>query len=108
MKKNIISLISFILLFVPLSALAQIALPNPLNTSSFQELIEKITYYISSVVGGLAVIVFIWAGILFLTSGGSETQLSKAKKALFYAAIGLAIALAASGLIVTIKYVIRG
>ena len=107
MKNKIIFLLaSVVVLSLATSSLAQVTLPNPLSTDSFQELIYRIIYYISSIVGGLAIIVFIWAGILFLTSGGSEAQLSRAKKALLYAAIGLAIALAASGLIATIKYII--
>lgn len=108
MKRGLIFLITLIILFGLANPVLALLLPNPLSAYTFQELITKIVNYIATVVGGLAVIVFIWAGILFLTSGGNETQLSKAKKALFYAAIGLAIALAASGLIYTVRFIIGG
>ncbi len=84
-------------------------LPNPLgNVGDFPTLINNIVIYVSGVIGGLAVIMFVWAGILFLTSAGNEGQLTKARKALLYAVIGLAIALVGGGLITFIKNIIGG
>ncbi len=90
-----------------------ITIPNPLCLSGssgcindFPTLIKQITKYISGIVGSLAVIIFIWAGILFVTSAGNEAQLTKAKKALLYGVIGAGIALAGAGLVAVINAVL--
>ncbi len=90
-----------------------VSIPNPLClpgsatcVNDFPTLIKDITAYISGVIGSLAVIIFIWAGILFVTSSGNEAQLGKAKKALLYAVVGSAIALAGAGLVAVIQAVI--
>ena len=106
MKKNlafIILFISFLNLASPV--LAQISLPNPLClgggscANNFTDLISNIATYISGIVASLAVIMFIWAGILYLTSGANPGNVQKANKTVLYATIGLAIALAGAGLI---------
>lgn len=108
MKKIIIPFIAYCLLFIPLSASAQIILPNPLKFTTFTQIIESIAFFISGVVGSLAVLMFIWAGILFLTSAGNETQLGKAKKTLLYAVAGLAIAILGAALIALIRWILGG
>jgi len=102
-----IFLIFFINFFIrPKTSLAQIILPNPTRAENFTELITTVTNYISGIVGGLAVIMFIWAGILYLTSRGDPGQLQKANKALLYAAIGTAIALSGAGLVQFIREIL--
>lgn len=44
----------------------------------------------------LAVVMILWSGFLFLTAGGNEDTLKKAKSVLIYALIGLAVALLAT------------
>ncbi len=97
-----------ILLNIASPTLAQIILPNPLYANNFVSLVCGIANYIAGFVGALAVIMFIWAGILFLTSAGNEGQLTKARKAVLWATIGLAIALAGGGLIQLVGMIIGG
>lgn len=86
-----------------------VTLPNPLgSTGDFPTLIVKITEYIRNIIGGIAVLMFIWAGILYLTSGANPANVQKANKAVVYAIIGLGIALAGTGLIALIKFIITG
>jgi len=86
-----------------------IILPNPLgNVNNFTTLFDNVAKYIFGLVGVLAVVMIIWAAILFLTSAGKEQQITAAKKALFYAVVGLAIALSGTGLIGLVKYIITG
>ncbi len=101
--KIFVFLTVIVLLGLASFAFAQITLPNPLNTSSIKDLLTNIANGIAGIIGSLAVIVFIWAGILFLTSAGNEQRLGQAKKATLYAVIGLAIALAGTALIDFIK-----
>ena len=97
-------------------AFAQIiTLPNPLCpggagspgcVQSFPDLITVITDYIFTLIAGLAVLMFIWAGILFVTSAGNEGRLGSAKKATWWAVVGTAIAIAGKGLVAVITAVI--
>src|SRR6185295_13923407 len=80
-----------------------ITFPNPLCPggagsenciNDFSALIAAVTLFRSQDVGGgLAVIMFVWAGILFLTSGAKPENLGKAKNALLWGVVGVAIAL---------------
>ena len=110
MKKNLILLfVAVILLGSSIFVSAQTNLPNPLDpVEDFATLIENIVFYITGLVAGIAVLVFIWAGILYLTSGANPGNVQKANKAVLYAVIGLGIALAGTGLIALIKTIITG
>lgn len=55
-------------------------------------IIEKILMPIGGVV---AVLMIMWAGFLYVTAGGNETQIKKAHEALTWAVIGAAILLGA-------------
>ena len=110
MKKNLILLfVTLIFLGSAVSISAQvITLPNPLAVDNFTDLIANIVTYITGLIAGIAVLVFIWAGILYLTSGANPSNIQKANKAVLYAIIGLGIALAGTGLIVLIQTIITG
>ena len=55
---------------------------------------------------GLAIIVIIIGGIMYLTSGGDQTKTDKAKKTLTYGLIGVAIILLSAFLIGLLKEII--
>jgi len=46
-------------------------------------------------IGLIAVVMFIYGGVLYLTAGGNDEQTGKAKKAMLYAVIGIVIVLLA-------------
>lgn len=64
----------------------------PVNTVF--NIIVNVMYWLLALIGILAVIAFVIAGILYLISGGSEERVDTAKKALLYAIIGVIVALA--------------
>jgi hypothetical protein len=108
MKLKRFSTFSLLILLIPIFTGA-ISLPNPLGeTDTFEKLVTNITNYIFGVIGALAVLMFVYAGILFVISAGSEEKIGKAKKAAIYAAVGAAIAIAGAGLVATIKQVLQG
>lgn len=74
--------------------------------NSFPGLISTITTYITGLIATLATLVIVWAGILYVTSAGNVGRLETAKKALFWALVGIGIALAAQGLMMVISSVI--
>lgn len=84
--------------------------PDPNNSQNcindVPTLIGKITDYVLTFIGALATLMFVWAGILFVVSGGDEGKVTKARNALMWAAIGLGIALAGKGLLAVIREVI--
>ena len=57
---------------------------------------------VAGLVGALSVIMIIVAGILYLTSAGSQEKMLTAKKALIYAIAGIVITLLAGAIVVTI------
>jgi hypothetical protein len=94
-----------------------VTIPNPLCIygpstpgspciQTFSDLIEQITTYLSGLVGSIAVLMYVYAGILFLVSAGNPARIESAKKTAIYATIGIVIALAADGLVLIVKAVI--
>ncbi|MDP2676684.1 MAG: pilin [bacterium] len=68
---------------------------NPLGSiDSFKALAEAIFRAIVIIAIPLTVIFLIWAGVLFVTARGNETQLAKAKKVFFWSVIGAMVIVA--------------
>src|SRR3989344_1641321 len=101
MKKNILKKvgigIGLGLALLPFLALAQqpAPLPGPLITSptEISQLINKILIWIASIVMIIALIMLLFSAILYLTAGGSEERVGKAKGYLIYAIVGIVVAL---------------
>ena len=107
MKKNVVFFLTLGLMLIFATPVLAIQLDNPLGgVGDFPTLIAKIAEYISGLVAALAVLMFVWAAVLFTTSAGNESKIGAAKKVLIYAVIGAAIALAGGGLIELIKNII--
>jgi len=69
-----------------------ISIPNPLgNCNDASCVISRIIRAILGVVAVVATFMFIWGGVLMLTSGGNERQVRQAKDTLTWAAIGIII-----------------
>jgi len=84
-----------------------VPLTNPLESSNLKQLIEKITDTVTKVIGTLAVIMLLIAGILFLTSAGDPNRMTTAKTCLFYAIIGIAVALGAKAVTEVIEKIFK-
>ena len=107
--KLVFSILLIIFLGLTTSVLAQVGLPNPLGSvTDLNTLITNISNAIKLIVAPIAVIMYIWAGILYLTSAGNPSKIEKANKAAFYATIGLGIALAGIGIANLVYWVITG
>lgn len=111
MKKNyifLISLIGFLGFFsFAFSADADIFLPNPLGAvGDFASLILLIFNWLKGIIGTLAVLMFVIAGIQFVVSAGNPGKIDQAKKTAIYAAIGAGVALAGGALIELVKSII--
>jgi hypothetical protein len=113
MKKIILSaflltlIFSFGLVLAP-QVLAQTApcppdspncLQNPLNVKTPQELIGQIINSVLGIVGSLALLMFVFGGITWMTSSGNAEKVKKGRDILVWSAIGLVIIFSAYGLV---------
>lgn len=104
-----ILLISFIFVFELAIAGSEetgsevIEIENPVGAGTFTELITKIIKFLIVIFSPIATIMVLYAGLLFMTSGGSTEKIHKAKQTLTWAVIGTAILLIAEGISVTIE-----
>lgn len=95
-------------LFLPaLYALAQ-EIVNPIQAKSFCDIIKAIADFAVSITTPISVIVILYAGVLFMFSGGDVEKVKKAKHALLWALVGLGIVLTGRGFIFIIQDVLRG
>jgi hypothetical protein len=83
-------------------------IPNPLDATSFTDLIGDIIVWVRNIGIGIAIIMIIYAGFLFMTSGGSEEKVTTARKTLIWSLIGLAILIMGSAWISLIKNILGG
>lgn len=101
MKKTlpIIAICATLLIVIPLVAgAAGITLENPLKCKNAKgedcdllDIIDKITGFLAGLASTVAVIMIIWAGIVYMTAGDNEEKIKSAKKTILWALIGLAI-----------------
>jgi len=81
---------------------------NPLGKENIQEVIGAISSFVWKLAIAIAPVMFIIAGLLFITSGGDPGRVRTAKNLFLYTVIGLAIVLLASGLYEVIKSILGG
>jgi len=79
-----------------------------LEAESITELIDSIATWLLGIGSTIAVIVVLWAAFLFMTSGGSKDQVTKARQTLWYAVIGLTVLLLAKGVTLLIQNILSG
>jgi len=74
----------------------------------FVDILTGIMQWLLAIVGILAVIAFVIAGILYLTSAGDEEQIGRAKKAMIYAIVGVIVALLGMIVLNVVENMLRG
>lgn len=111
MKKFILSLALFVTafgFFIAYPSLAQTegcppgqvcTLDNPLGAiDTPQKLIGKVINSVLGVVGSLALLMFVYGGLTWMTSSGNAEKVKKGRDIIIWSAIGLAIIFSAYGL----------
>lgn len=108
-KLLILGLFAGIMIISVHGALA-LEIPNPLGNkgSDIPTLINTIAKWLLGIGGTIAVIVILWAAFLFMTSGGNKERVTMARKTLWYAIIGLALLLLATGVSELVKNILSG
>lgn len=68
-----------------------ISLSNPLKTDSVPALVGQIISAGLGIVGSLALIMFIYGGITWMTASGNEQSVTKGKNIIIWATLGLVV-----------------
>ena len=79
----------------------------PTQVRSLVDLAKAIGRFLFQIAIPITVIIIIYAGLLFLTSGGNQDKVKKARLALLYAIVGLAIILIGQGFFTLIKSILN-
>jgi len=109
MKKLFLILFSFSILLFPLLATnAQLAsdpapganqptpsgslkLTNPLGVDTPQELIGQVINAVLGVVGSIALLMFVFGGLTWMTSSGNPEKVKKGRDIIIWSVVGLAV-----------------
>ena len=92
-------------LALPYVAAAQVSITNQgvtfgLGTADLKQTVINIVNWVLGLLGLIAVIMIIYAGILWITAGGNEENVDKAKKIISAAVIGLIVILLAWAIVI--------
>lgn len=90
--KNIkICIFLLLTIFSTKITLAADPLTNPLKADSVPELIGIIIKAVLGIVGSIALLMFIYGGFMWLTSGGNDKKIEEGRKTLVWSILGLAL-----------------
>lgn len=73
------------------TAARRTTLRNPLGTSSITVLVGRATRIFMGVAGSFALLMFVYGGFMWVTSGGNVERVKKGKQVFTYAVIGLVV-----------------
>ena len=82
-----------------------VSLSNPLGTSDFNTLTATIINNILGFVGTISLLLFIYGGLVLMTSAGASAKIDKGKNIILYAVIGMVIVFTSY---ILVKFVIQG
>lgn len=92
MKKILITVSIFALSTIPLLTRAETTyLINPLGATDPRELIGRLIAGILSVIGSLTVLMFVYAGVLWITAQGEPKKVQRGKDIMIWATLGLGV-----------------
>jgi len=101
-KKTLLTLALLGLVAVPFFASAQPAV----TIGSISQLITKLESAIWTIFGGLAVVMFVVAGIMFLTAQGDPEKVKGARNAFIWGVAGIVVAIMAYSIIAIVSSMI--
>lgn len=70
---------------------SNLKLDNPLGTESVNELVGRVINSVMGIVGSLALLMFVYGGLTWMTSSGSQDKVKKGKDILLWSAVGLIV-----------------
>lgn len=100
-------ILTFLAVF-PASAVTTLSNPLGEGITNPDQIIANIISTFLGLVGGIALIIFIWGGFLMLTSAGSPERTKKGRETLMWATLGLIIIFGSYGITQTVFTAITG
>lgn len=80
---------------------------NPLGVGGdLDTILGAVTTFLLTIGGSVAVIMYLWAGFLFLTAGGQEAGIKKAKDTIKWTTLGLAVLILSQVLIFIVQSIL--
>jgi hypothetical protein len=76
---------------------------NPIGTDDFTELVTNLLGWLLGIAGALALLMFVWGGILYVTSAGDEQKAAKGKRIVTWTILGLIVILMSYSIIALIE-----
>ena len=111
MKKIKLAIVSASIMLLPVMALAQMETNAPggpgATIGNLQQVVHDIENAAGLVFGALAVIMFIFAGVRFLTAGGEAEKVQQARSAFLWGIAGVVVGILAFSIIAVVGSVIR-
>lgn len=95
-KKRFFSAIvvfSFVFLFVATSAVFAVTEVGPESLDEITGIFETVVNWFQAIVLLLGVMMIVWAGLAWMTAGGEEDKLTKARQRLIWGLVGIGVAL---------------
>lgn len=103
MRRFFSPLLAAALAFIPYAAhAATVTLTNPLGTSDVRTIVGRVISASLSVVGSIALLMFVYGGFLWLTSRGDAKLVTKGKDTMMWAILGLVIIFSAYVIVRTV------
>ncbi|MFH1744618.1 MAG: pilin [bacterium] len=81
------------------------ALRNPLGSTDIPTLIGKVINSLLGIVGSIALLMFIYGGVVWMTASGNSQSVEKGRNIIMWAVIGLIVIFSSYGLV---KFIIEG
>lgn len=95
-KKTILAILMLTAVLVPVASTQAIITATNVNgnfsTSNFMTVVQNIANFVIAFITILGIIFIVWGAIQYVTAGGDEGAVEKAKSTITYALIGLFIA----------------
>jgi len=106
MSKQILGILSTVLLLCPFAVSAQIWIENPLKYDTIAELIESIANILFWTAAAIAPLMVLIGAFFIMTSAGEPAKTKKGKDFILYAAIGFGVLLMARGIIAAVRFIL--
>ena len=78
-------------IFFASSVLASTVIGNPIKAKNFNDLVILLANWVEKIAIAIATVMIIYSGYLFVSARGKDEGITKAKKSITYALVGLAI-----------------
>jgi len=88
--------------------IGEVAIGRGISDRPFADTVIAMVNYFIGFLGFLATIAFIYAGVLWVLSGGSEEMITKARKIMIYAGLGLIVVMLSFSIVNFIQNLIYG